>query len=123
MSLHITRTFGRSLILASVALLIHIGSAAAATRRDDFQQQVQQWLSRNIATHTLPRAATRTDDPSRSSVDPQKSVREFLRGSVASKAPRPAAERLALSARSQGDIQPMVRLFLQGSRLDSEDAH
>jgi hypothetical protein len=123
MSLHITRTFGRSLTLASVALLIHIGSAGAAIRRGDFQQQVQQWLSGNIATHTLPQAATRPDDGSRSAVDPQKSVREFLRGSVASKAPRAAADRLALSARSQGDIQPMVRLLLQGSRYDSEDAH
>jgi hypothetical protein len=123
MSLHITKTFGRSLALASAALLIHIGSAAAATSHGDFQQQVQQWLSGNIASHTLPQVATRSDDSSRSSVDPQKSVREFLRGSVASRALRAAGERLAGSSRSQRDIQPTVRLLLRGSRLDSEDAY
>jgi hypothetical protein len=125
MSRQIINSFGRSLAVASAALLIHLGSAAAATPQSDFQSQVSAVLAGNIAGHSSPRTDSARDDATGSKVDAQESVRQLLLGRSAS---HPGLARRATQSQSltasdvgddsaaQEDAQTSVQRFLRGSR-------
>lgn len=123
MSRKITRASARSLPLAAAALLIHIGSAGAATQPNDFQRQVSAVLAGTIATHAAQANSTR-DATSGTKADAQEFARQLLLGWSVS---HPGHARSATESRSQtaaavtrqaspaqDDFQSMVQRFLQG---------
>jgi hypothetical protein len=133
MAIHILKSFTHSVPLAAAALLVHIGSAAAGTPHYDYQQQVRDWLSGSVTTHSAARAGTRSDDVSRAEVDTQASVREFLSGSAISLAARVGSTRNGTAESSdvaqdpqgpqaQEDTQAAVQRFLQGERVSTRTA-
>lgn len=121
MSRNITNGFARSLTVASAALLIHVGAAAAAAPQSDFQRQVSAVLAGNIASHSPLRARSRRDaDPSGSKVDTQQFAQQLLLGWSASHPVRAGSATQSRSpiirqdAPAQGDIQGMVQHLLLG---------
>jgi hypothetical protein len=121
MSRQINNTFGRSLAAASAALLIHIGSAAAAAPQTDFQSQVSAVLAGTSATHAALRADSARDD---ASGDAQQFARQLLLGWSTSHPARAASATESQSASAadvsqddssaQADIQTTVQHFLRG---------
>lgn len=112
------KSFARFLAIGSAALLLHVGSAAAANQRPDIQEQMQEVLSGNVAAHAGPRTQSRQPQASASAADSQAFVKRLLQGwSVsASAATRPAPQPSATASElSKGqDIQAMVRRQLLG---------
>ncbi|HEV2442540.1 MAG TPA: hypothetical protein VGT07_08445 [Steroidobacteraceae bacterium] len=80
MSRQITSTFARSLSIASATLLIHLGTAAAATPHSDFQQQVSAVLAGKIASHSSLHANSTREELTGSQDDAQEFARQLLRG-------------------------------------------
>jgi len=124
MSRQITNAFGRSRAIASAALLIHIGSAAAAAPQNDFQRQVSAVLAGTGATHSALRAPSVRDGAAGTKVDAQQFARQLLLGWSTS---HPAGARSAARSKttdasdvssedssSQEDIQSTVQRFLRG---------
>lgn len=116
MSTRNLKSLGRILTVASAALLIHVGAAAAGNRMPDIQAQMRDVLSGNI--HVAPRTETRRHDAPESSGDTQAFVRRFLQGwSASAGAGTRSAQQVrataAAPAESQ-DIQAMVRRQLLG---------
>jgi hypothetical protein len=134
MSIQILKSFTRSIPLAAAAaLLVHIASATAGSPHYDYQQQVRDWLSGSVTTHSAARPETRSDYVSRAEVDMQTSVREFLSGSAISLAARAESSRNGAAESSdvakdsqapqvQEDIQAATQRFLQGGRVSSRTA-
>ena len=124
MSRQITNTFGRSLAIASAALLIHIGSAAAAAPRNDFQRQVSAVLAGTGAAHATLRADSARDEATGTKVDAQQFARELLlgwstshparAGSAAQAGSTDASDVGGEDSSTQGDIQSTVQHFLRG---------
>lgn len=124
MSRQITNAFGRSLAIASAALLIHIGSAAAAAPQNDFQRQVSAVLAGTSATHPSLRAESARDQAPGTKVDTQQFARQLLLGwstshpARAGAAAQPestdASDVSAEDSSSRGDIQSTVQRFLRG---------
>ncbi|HEY7887440.1 MAG TPA: hypothetical protein VIC29_04355 [Steroidobacteraceae bacterium] len=119
----IVNSSARSLPLAAAALLIHIGTAAAATS-PDFQTEVSAVLAGNIAARSSLQTNSTRGEPSGSNNDAQQFARLLLLGwsvshpgrdrSAAQSGSRTAADVTRRGARAQGDIQSMVRRFLMG---------
>jgi hypothetical protein len=109
-------SLGRLLTIGSAALLIQIGSVAAANQRADTQEQVREVLSGTVA-HTTPRAASGRHKPSASGADFQAFARGLLQGSSASRVAvtRQQAHRIAARSGKYPDIQAMVRRGLRGA--------
>jgi hypothetical protein len=133
MSIHILKSITRSVPIAAVAVLVHVGSAAAGTPHYDYQQQVRNWLSGSVTTCPPARAETRGDDASRAEVDTQASVREFLSGSAILLAARSESTRNGTAESSdvaqdprgrqaQKDFQASIRRLLQGERPSTRTA-
>jgi hypothetical protein len=124
MSPQITNAFGRSLAIASAALLIHIGSAAAAAPQNDFQRQVSAVLAGTGATRSALQANPARDEATGTKVDAQQFARQLLlgwstshparAGSAAQSESTDAADVSAQESSSQGDIQSTVQRFLRG---------
>lgn len=124
MSRQITNAFGRSLAIASTALLLHIGSAAAAAPQNDFQSQVSAVLAGTAATHSALQANSARDEATGTKVDAQQFARQLLLGwstSHPARAGSPAqSERTDASdvsgedSSTQEDIQSSVQRFLRG---------
>ncbi len=124
MSRHITNAFGRSLAIASTALLIHIGSAAAAAPQNDFQRQVSAVLAGTGATHSALRAPSARDGAAGTKVDAQQFARQLLlgwstshparAGSAAQSKSTAASDVSGDDSSGQEDIQSTVQRFLRG---------
>lgn len=124
MSRQITNTLGRSLAIASAALLIHIGSAAAAAPRNDFQSQVSAVLAGTSTAHATLRADAARDEATGTKIDAQQFARQLLLGWSASHPARadsaaPAGDTSAAAVGDQdssahGDLQSTVQHFLRG---------
>lgn len=80
MSLPIVTILKSSVAVASAALLIQIGSAAAASPRGDFQQQVRQVLSGTPARPAIARPGSHPADRLDGNTDAQAFVRGLLLG-------------------------------------------
>ena len=124
MSRQIASAFARSLSIASATLLIHLGTAGAATPQSDFQHQVSAVLAGKIASHSSLRANSMRDELTGSRDDTQEFARQLLRGWSVS---HPARALSAAQSRNptapdvtrqgpaaQTDIQSMVQRFLLG---------
>jgi hypothetical protein len=124
MSRQITHAFGRSLALVFAALLINIGSAAAATPQDDFQSQVSAVLAGTAATQSTVRADSVRSEAPGTKIDAQQFARQLLLGWSASHPARGVSAALSESASTadvggedssaQDDIQSTVQHFLRG---------
>ena len=131
MSTHITRRLGRALPLAAAALLIHIGSAAAASPQGAIQDQMREVLSGSIATHAIPRSEADPASAVRSNIDAQASVRQFLLGWNVSHAASAEATRQKQQAevsesgrqpQADEDFQSAVQRSLLGESASSRGA-
>jgi hypothetical protein len=124
MSRQITNAFGRSLAIASAALLIHIGSATAAAPQNDFQRQVSAVLAGTGATHSALQANPARAEATGTKIDAQQFARQLLLGWSTSHAARKGLAAQSESADasdvsgedslSEGDIQSTVQRFLRG---------
>ena len=120
MSRQTSNALGRSLAIAAATLLLHIGSAAAAAPRDDFQSQVSAVLTGTGAT----RSALRANDGTGTKVDAQEFARQLLLGWSTSHPARAGSTAQSESLRAadvgdqdssaQEDIQSTVQRFLRG---------
>lgn len=123
MSRKIINASARSLPLAAAALLIHIGTAAAANAQSDFQRQVSSVLAGNIATHATQASSTR-EETSGTTADAQEFARQLLLGwsvshpgrarSATESRSRTAAAVTRQTSPAQDDFQSTVQRFLQG---------
>ena len=124
MSRQIINPFSRSLSIASAALLIHIGSAAAAAPQNDFQRQVSAVLAGTGATHSSLRADSARDEATGTKIDAQEFARQLLLGWSASHPARAGSATQSGSTSASGvsgqdssaqeDIQSSVQRFLRG---------
>ena len=131
MSRKITRASARSLPLAAAALLIHIGTAAAAGAQNDFQRQVSAVLAGNIATHATQANSTR-EETSGTKADAQEFARQLLLGwsvshpgrarSATESRSRTAAALTRRASPARDDFQSTVQRFLQGQKSAARSA-
>jgi hypothetical protein len=87
MSSHFAKLFGRPLVLASAALVLHIGAATAADSTADIQQQLQGVLAGTSTTHSAPKSGLRDDKLTSTSADAnaQEFVKQLLLGTTGSR--------------------------------------
>ena len=133
MSRHIAKLFGSPLVLAAAALVIHIGTAAAADSKGDIQQQVRELLSGTSTTHFVPRSGQSDSKATTPAVDSQESVKQLLLGATASRvrdaetishskvAAAPGNTELQQRPVARADIQAAMRQLLMG-QLHASDA-
>lgn len=132
MSRNIANAIARSLSIASVTLLMHVGTAAAAPPQPDFQREVSAVLAGNIANHSPSRASSTHADSADSKLDAQQFAQRLLLGWSTSHPARPAsatqspgpgtAAGMRQDSPAQGDIQSMVQRFLLGQRATARSA-
>jgi len=124
MSLSITKSLRRPLAIAAAVLLVHAGRAAAASPQSDIQQQVMDFLTGNVAIHSIPRAEQPGREASRSSLDAQEFARRLLLGWSISRVGDSQSRKQSLSPAAsndseqgspeQGDAQAAMRRVLLG---------
>jgi hypothetical protein len=124
MSRKTNNAFVRSLSIASAALLVHIGSAAASAPRSDFQSQVSAVLAGACATHSASTSNSAADAATGTTIDAQQFARQLLLGWSASHPARAGSVAVSGSTRTaavsdrdssaQDDIQSTVQHFLRG---------
>ena len=125
MSLHIAKLFNRPLTLVSAALIVHIGTAAAANSTGDIQQQMREILAGTPTAHPVPQSAPAAVMRTRPSADSHDSARQlqFLLG-TAIKHPEAtgASSRAAPQERRlvYGDAQEAARQVLLGTHHASD---
>jgi hypothetical protein len=85
MSLHNAKLFIRPLVLASAALVVHIGAASAADSNGDIQQQMKDLLAGTITAHSSPQSISRDDKVTRSTGDAQELAKQLLLGKTGSR--------------------------------------
>ena len=132
MSLH--KFLIRPLSLASAALVLHVGAAAAADSGGDIQQQVRAMLTGS--TVSTARSEPRDEQATTSTVDSQEFARRLLLGTSAAHVRNTEAIELPESAGvpgeskgtararslSHGDMQAMVRRLLLGQHSAATNA-
>jgi hypothetical protein len=126
MSHHIAKLFGSPLVLASAALVIHIGTASAADSKADIQQQVREMLSGTPTTHFVPQSGQSDSKATTPAVDSQEFVKQLLLGATASRvrdaqminhskvAAAPGNTELQQRPVARADIQAAMRRLLMG---------
>jgi hypothetical protein len=124
MSRQITSAFARSLSIASATLLVHLGTAAAATAQADFQHGVSAMLAGKIASHSSLHANSTRGELTGSKDDAQEFARQLLRGwsvshprralSAAQSRSPTAPDVTRQRPAAQTDIQSAVQRFLLG---------
>ena len=131
MSIHITRLFGTALSVAAAALFMQIGSAAAASPQLDFQQQVRDVLTGNMAARAIADSDADPANAVRSTSDVQQSMQQLLLGWSASHPGRTQAAKQKLQVdasesrqkpRAGEDFQSTVRQLLLGESASSRGA-
>jgi hypothetical protein len=105
MPLHITKLRSRPLALAAAALVIHVGTAAAADSTGDTQQQMKELLTGT----TTPQSGPRDGKVTIPTADAQESVKQLLLGTSGSD--RRGAETIKHSevARASNATNPQQR--------------
>lgn len=128
MSTHIIRFYSRPLALTAAALLLHVGSAAAADSSRDVQQQLRDVLAGSSPTQSVPASAPRADRTGRPVGDEvQQLLQRVLLGATDPRiqgAPAPARPEHAAPLEStshkgrlgQDDGQTLVQRVLLGTR-------
>jgi len=131
MSLHIVKFFKPQLVLASAALLLHMGAATAADYRNDTQAQVKGWLTGNTASRFAPQSGQLEGNVTSRPADSQEFIRQILLGRAGSQVGGAATIKVAERAGSSsetapqphaiahGDTQAAVRQVLLGQQLAS----
>jgi hypothetical protein len=126
MSQHIAKLIKAPLVLASAALAVHIGTAAAADSKADFQQQVREMLSGAPATHFIPQSGQSDSRPTTSAADSQAFARQLLLGATVPRvrdteatnhsnvAAAPGNTELQKRPVARADIQAAMRQLLMG---------
>ena len=131
MSIRITKPLSRALPIAAAALLIQIGSAAAASPQVDFQQQVSNVLAGNIAAHAIAHSDAAPPNAVHSTSDVQQFAQQLLLGWSVSHPGRTQARKQKLQADAsdssqklgaQEDFQSTVRQSLLGESASSRGA-
>jgi len=114
-----TIKFARSITVVPVALILHIGAAAAADSANVMQQQGPSPAGRT-ATALAPQNTHLSASAVRVTGDAQESARQLLQG-VTTQAPAlhdvsraPNAQRSTSAVRLTGDAQESARQLLQG---------
>jgi hypothetical protein len=110
MPLYIAKLFSRPLALAAAALVVHVGTAAAADSRGDTQQQMMELLTGTITpAHYPPLSGPRDGKVAIPTADAQASVKQLLLGTSGSD--RPGAETIKHSevARASNATNPQQR--------------
>lgn len=105
MSRQIVDSFSRWPAIASAALVVHIGCAAAAMPQSDFQRQVSAVLAGNIASHSLVRASSLRDEATGSRLDSQQFVRQLLLGGNAAVSRRASSAAQGASSAPADEIR------------------
>lgn len=127
MSRQISNAFGRSLAIASTALLIHIGSAAAAAPHSDFQNQVSAVLAGTLARDGASTSSLRANSPRDEATDSNADAQQFAQrlllgwnashpGHAGSAARSHSTTASAVTQQPAEDIQITVQRFLQGQK-------
>ena len=131
MSIRITPSLSRALPIAAAALLIQIGSAAAASPQVDFQQQVRNVLAGKIAAHAIAHSDADPSNAVHSTSDVQQFAQQLLLGWSVSHPGRTQARKQKLQADAsdssqklgaQEDFQSTVRQSLLGENASSRGA-
>lgn len=131
MSIRITQSLSRALPIAAAALIMHIGSAAAASPQGDIQQQMRDVLTGSTATHAIAHSESDPATAVRSNVDAQAFARQLLLGWSVSQVERANATKQKLQAeasessqqsQSDDDFQSTVRQSILGERASSRSA-
>lgn len=132
MSIHITRRLRAALPIATAALFIQIGSAAAASPQVDFQQQVRDVLTGSIAAHAIQHSDADPANAVRSNSDAQQFAQQLLlgwsvshHGRIPAMKPKLQAEASSGSVqnpRAEEDFQSTVRQSLLGESASSRGA-
>jgi hypothetical protein len=114
------------LVLASAALVIHIGAATAADSTGDIQQQMRELLTGTQTTHFVPQSAAREANVVSRAVASQEFAKQLLLGTAAYRVGGPERpkhpEVVGASARTEAhsrgaasvDMQAAVRQLLLG---------
>jgi hypothetical protein len=106
MSLHTAKLFSRPLVLASAALVLHIGAATAADSRPDIQQQTQGVLAGTSTAHSAAQSERRDTKVTTPSADAQELVKQLLLGTTGS---RPGALEHSEVAVASGETESPKR--------------
>lgn len=131
MSSPILNTLKNMVAVASAALFVQIGSAAAASPRGDLQQQVRQVLTGALASRPTARPYSTGPDALDRSVDAQAFVQRLLLGvrvsypvaTDSSERPQPkGALHAATGTSSDEDVQATVRQVLRGEHASMRGA-
>ena len=131
MSTHITRYLSTALPVAAAALFIQIGSAAAASPQVDFQQQVRDVLTGNVAVHAIAHPDADPANAARSTADAQRFAQQLLLGWSVSHPGRAQMTEPKLQANASDssqkpqadeDFQSTVRQSLLGESASSRGA-
>jgi hypothetical protein len=131
MAIHITRYVSTALPIAAAALFIQIGSAAVASPKVDFQQQVRNVLAGSIAAHAIAHPDADPANAVRSTPDAQQFAQQLLLGWSASHLGRAEVTKPKLQAnasessqkpQTDNDFQSTVRQSLLGESASSRGA-
>jgi hypothetical protein len=121
MSLHLAKLLKNPLALASAALVIHIGAAAAADSRSDVQQQMKELLTGTTPAHVSAPTAPRVGQVTSPSVDAQDFAKQLLLGTTGSRTGvAVATEHSEARHVTYADMQSAVRLILLGQKQASD---
>ena len=115
MPLHIAKLRSRPLALAAAALVIHVGTAAAADSTGDTQQQMKELLTGTTTpAHSTPQSGPRDGKVTIPTADAQESVKQLLLGTSGSD--RRGAETIKHSevARASNATNPQQRKVAYG---------
>ena len=110
MTAHTPNSISHALSLISVAALIHVGSAAAASPSGDVQQQMSTLLAGRIATHSTQQSERPDHNTLPPAVEPQEFAKRLLLGVSGSPVGRPSE-----SGGSNGQQAPLARTDTQAT--------
>jgi len=114
MSLHLAKLFSGPLALASAALALHIGAAAAADSTGDIQQQTRALLSGTTPTHFVAQSAPRDAKVTSPAADSQEFVKRLLLGRAAYRVEGAESIKHFEVAGATGKTQPQQRIVVHG---------
>jgi hypothetical protein len=114
MSRHIAKLFKAPLVLASVALALHIGAATAVDSKGDIQQQMRELLTGTTPTHFIPQSGPRDAEVTPGAVDSQKFVKQLLLGTAAYRVEGPETIKRAEVSRASGKTEPQKHAVAYG---------
>ena len=107
MSLHDVKLFGPPLVLASIALVLHIGAAMASDAANDSQQRMKELLAGTATAHYIRQLAGQEGSQAAArTVNSQELVKQLLLGATGSSAQTGKHPQVA---RASAETQPRER--------------